>query len=167
MKINELDNEYLNIVGDIVNNDKFNVMMNTKHHNTTRFNHMLKVSYRSYKISKKLNLDYKSTARAALLHDYYIEEINDQNSFKYKFRLFSKHPEIAVNNAKKIVDLNEKEENIIKTHMFPAHYKIPTHKESWVVSIIDKYNSIGEFYHLYSYKLAYLTNFLILLLLRK
>lgn len=34
----------------------------------------IKVSYRAYKTAKKLNLDYIKTARAGLLHDFYLDE---------------------------------------------------------------------------------------------
>lgn len=167
MKKYETDSEYLSIIEDILNNEDFNIMGSTKHHNTTRLNHMLKVSYKSYKISKKLKLDYKSTARAALLHDFYLEQVNDCNQIKDKVTLFTGHSMRAIDNAKKITNLNKKEEDIIKTHMFPVYYKVPKYKESWLVSLIDKYFSIGEFYDLYSTKLALLANLFLIFLIKR
>ena len=46
------DQEYLFIINNILENEKFRKIENIKHHNTTRLNHSLKVSYYSYKIAK-------------------------------------------------------------------------------------------------------------------
>ena len=46
------DKEYLSIIDEIIKNDEFKKMARIKHHNTTRMNHLIKVSFRSYKIAK-------------------------------------------------------------------------------------------------------------------
>jgi len=139
------DEEYLLIINNIMENEEFQKMSKIKHHNTTRLNHMLKVSYYSYKVAKALRLDYREVARGGLLHDFYTEEISECDSIKEKVLLFSiKHPKEAAENASNYFDLSEKEINIIKSHMFPLDYKIPKYAESWVVSLVDKVLSIGE-----------------------
>jgi len=40
-------------------------------------------------------------------------------------------------------NLNKKEENIIKGHMFP--FGIPKSKEAWIVSFVDKYIAVFEY----------------------
>ena len=57
----------MNIVGNILDNEEFNQIKRIEHHGTTRFEHSVRVSYYSYKISKLLHLDYVETARAGLL----------------------------------------------------------------------------------------------------
>lgn len=157
------DQEYLLIIDNIMQNKEFKKMDNIKHHNTTRLDHSLKVSYYSYKIAKSLKLDYKDVARGGLLHDFYTETISDCCKVKDKILLFStKHPNEAVENSLEYFDLSEKEINIIRTHMFPIDYKVPKYAESWIVSIVDKVLSIGEFSKKFSHKLTYMLNLYLL-----
>lgn len=160
------DGEYLYIINHILENSEFQKMSNIKHHNTTRMDHSLKVSYYSYKIAKTLRLDYEDVARAGLLHDFYIDEIRNCNKIKDKIILFStKHPNDAVINASEHFDLSEKEINIIKSHMFPVDYRIPKYAESWIVSLVDKVLSFGEVSKRFGYKLSYLFNLYLIFVL--
>ena len=61
-----INREYDMIIEDILNHDEFKVMSEIKHHNTTRLDHMMKVSYYSYLIARALHLNYKETARGVL-----------------------------------------------------------------------------------------------------
>lgn len=160
------DKEYLFIINHILENNEFQKMNDIKHHNTTRMDHSLKVSYYSYKIAKSLNLDYEDVARGGLLHDFYINEIKNCSKVKDKILLFStRHPEEAFLNSVNNFELSEKEKNIIKTHMFPVDYRIPKYAESWLVSLVDKVLSLGEFSKRFSYKLGYLLNLYLLFVL--
>jgi len=160
------DEEYLFIINHILENDEFKKMDNIKHHNTTRLNHSLKVSYYSYKIAKSLRLDYEDVARGGLLHDFYINEIRNCDKVKDKILLFStRHPNEALINASNNFELSEKEINIIKSHMFPVDYRIPKYAESWIVSLVDKVLSFGEFSKRFGYKLSYLFNLYLLFIL--
>lgn len=160
------DQEYLQIIDNIMKNDEFTKIENIKHHNTNRLNHSMKVSYYSYKIAKKLKLDYEDVARGGLLHDFYTDKISECEKVKDKIKLFStQHPKDAVNNSLTYFDLSDKEINIIETHMFPIDYKIPKYAESWLVSIVDKILSLGEVSRKFSYKLTYVFNLYILFLL--
>ena len=160
------DKEYLFIIDKIMNNNEFRKIENIKHHNTTRLDHSMKVSYYSYKIAKSLRLDYKEVARGGLLHDFYIDEISECSKIKDKVILFStKHPKDAVNNATTYFDLSEKEINIIESHMFPVDYRIPKYAESWIVSLVDKILSIGEFSKKFGYKISYVLNFYLLFII--
>ena len=160
------DSEYQFIINNILENDEFQKLNNIKHHNTTRMNHSLKVSYYSYKIAKSLRLDYKDVARGGLLHDFYINEIRNCDKIKDKILLFStKHPNEALINASNNFELSEKEVNIIQSHMFPVDYRIPKYAESWIVSLVDKVLSFGEFSKRFSYKLGYIFNLYLLFIL--
>jgi len=160
------DQKYLFIINHILENDEFKKMDNIKHHNTTRLNHSLKVSYYSYKIAKSLRLDYEDVARGGLLHDFYINEIRNCDKVKDKILLFStRHPNEALINASNNFELSEKEINIIKSHMFPVDYRIPKYAESWIVSLVDKVLSFGEFSKRFGYKLSYLFNLYLLFIL--
>lgn len=162
----ENDRQYLEIIEQIMANDEFIKEQDMQHHADTRLNHSLKVSYYSYKIAKALRLEYTDVARAGLLHDFYFEQVNDQEKIKDKVLLFTtKHPEIALNNSLKYFELTEKEKDIIRTHMFPVDVKIPRYLESWVVSLVDKAVSTKEMYFKFYNKSKLATNFYILFLL--
>ena len=158
------DIQYMNIIRHIMNNEDFMVLSNVKHHNITRLEHSLKVSYYSYKITKLLHLSYDETARAGLLHDFYFEQIDEQKKIKDKILLFSKeHPNIAVNNSLKYYDLTDKEIDIIKTHMFPSSFAIPKYLESWIVSLVDKFVSTKEFGYKFQQKIIFAKTYLYIL----
>ena len=157
------DKNYYKIIKDIEKNPKFKLLKYCKHHGTTRYDHSQKVAYKSYKIAKKLNLDYVSTARGALLHDFFIEE--DLSKNKQKLSMFF-HPYNSLKNSRKYFKLNKKEKNIIISHMFPTlPHKIPLYKESILVSIIDKIIATEEFYQAYGKKYIYKLSTAYLLLL--
>mgnify|MGYP003304037061 CR=1 FL=1 len=160
------DGEYLIIIDNILKNNEFKKMSDIKHHNTTRMDHSLKVSYYSYKIAKTLRLDYEDVARGGLLHDFYTDEIRKCNKMTDKILLFStKHPNDAVINATNNFELSEKEINIIKSHMFPVDYRVPKYAESWIVSLVDKVLSFGEVSKRFSHRLGYLSNLYLLFIL--
>ena len=140
------DKDYLVLVSDILQNEEFKKLSNYVHHNSNRFQHSLNVSYHSYKISKKLNLDYRKIARASLLHDFFLIDnysINKGNRFMTLFL----HPRQALNNSLKYYYLSDMERNIIVSHMFPFGIDLPRYKESFLVDIVDDYVSMYEAFH--------------------
>ena len=135
MKTGNDDIEYMEIVSEILKNREFNKLKDFTHHKTTRMEHSKRVAYLSYRICKKLDLDYVSAARGGMLHDFFLNKYSAKNTNK----LIRNHPKIASTNAKKHFNLNKKEINIIESHMFPLVVKIkPKYKESYVVAFADK-----------------------------
>lgn len=161
MDINNLDEEYLDLVKDIINNDRFLKLKKCEHHGISRFEHSVKVSYNAYKFAKKHSLDYKEVAVGGLLHDFFLDE-----NYGVKQKLVSTftHPNKAVNNASNVFNVNSKEKDIIKCHMFPLNLSVPRYKESWIVSLYDKKIGITEFTYKLGYKLRYAGNLMLLLL---
>lgn len=144
------DKTYLDIVEDIVNHDEFIKLKKFWHHSSSIFEHCVRVSYESYRIGKKLNLDYVSLARGGLLHDFFLydwreDRFRDIRNFgeSHAFR----HPRIALENAEKYFALNEREKDIISKHMWPATIIPPRYKESYVVTMVDKYIAGREYTH--------------------
>ncbi len=142
----ENDTEYMAIVEDLLNNEELLKLDNiTHHHYTTRLVHSLFVSYVSYKIAKARNLDYVSTARAGLLHDFFLED-------RVEIELLglgshnAAHPKIALKNAQEITEINDLEKDIILKHMFlcTTGSGFPRFKESMIVTLVDKYCAISE-----------------------
>ena len=134
--------EFESIVSPILSNKEFLKTKDKSHHGITRYEHLMRVSYYSYFITKILRLNYKETARAGLLHDFFLDEVKDENGLK---RLTT-HPDYALKNAMKYYDLSKLEQDIIKTHMFPVTFIPPKYMESWIVDIVDDVAGIYEKY---------------------
>lgn len=149
--------EFLSIIADLLENDLVNQMKQYRqHYDVSTYEHCMNVSYISYKICKKLKLDYVSMARAAMLHDLFLYDWRDSREHK-KFtdlHAFS-HPKIALENAKKVTKLNEKEIDIIEKHMWPITIKLPKYKESYVIVFADKYSAILEGIQYYKKKYSF------------
>lgn len=162
---NHLSNKkYTILVDDILENDEFSKMGEIVHHGSNRLDHSVRVSYLSYKIGKLLKLDYEKIARAALLHDFFFED-NESSGRKEKMVTMLKHPEYALENAKKYFQLSELEEDIILTHMFPIGPRLPKYLESWLVDIVDDVVSIYEKSYVVRKQLSAATSFLMLFIL--
>ena len=137
------DKEYHVIVDEILNHKEFLKLKNYKHHGIDRYEHVVRVSYWSYKVAKCLRLDYKSVARAGLLHDFFFVN-NLAIILGERIKVLFNHPKLALENSKKYFTINKKEEKIILSHMFPVNLTIPTSLEGWLVDIIDDIVSIYD-----------------------
>lgn len=137
--------EYFDCVKDLIENPLFLQTKNyTQHCNTIRFQHCLNVSYYSFLWAKKRNLDYKSCARAALLHDFFLYQTKELKANEHHAFY---HPKEAILNAKKITTLNNIEENSIANHMWPLSKSFPKYKEGWVLTWVDKCCAISEVFY--------------------
>lgn len=143
MDFKYIDEEFLEIVNPILNIEEFNKLKDITHHGITRYDHSLRVSYLSYKVCKLLRLNYKEVTEAALLHDFFIDEVEGENAYK---RLI-KHPEYAIKNASKYIDLTDRQVDIIKTHMFPITFTPPKYIESIIVDLVDDFSAVSEKYY--------------------
>lgn len=137
------NNEFWNIIKDVISNKTVQSLRLYKHHyGSTRYEHCLSVSYYSYKICKLLGLDYVSVARAGILHDLFLYDCeNPETKPKNHIR---NHPKIALENSEKLFILNDIEKDIILKHMWPITISKPRYLESLVVTFIDKYCALKE-----------------------
>lgn len=134
--------EFNSLIEDITNNKQFNKLNKELHHGITRYEHSMRVAKWTFKICNFFKIDGKNeVTRAALLHDFYIN--NDLVSSSGAAKL-GEHPTKALENSLKYFSLNEIQQDIIKTHMFPCNLDVPKYKESWLVSGIDKAVSTYE-----------------------
>ena len=155
--------EFSTLTEDILNNKEFKKVKYIEHHGSTRYEHLMRVSYNSYRVAKFLHFRYKEVARAALLHDFfYSDELRTQ---KEKFISTFTHPKLALENSMKNFELNDLEQNIIKSHMFPIAFYLPRYKESILVSIVDKLVASYEFAHKFKIKFRYAFNVMCLLVI--
>jgi uncharacterized protein len=119
-----------------------------QHGKTSVYEHCIKVAYISCWIASKLrlNVDYASLIRGALLHDYFLYDWHDKNKGHRLHGFF--HPRKALQNAREDLELTPKEENIILRHMFPLTPIPPYYLESWIVCIADKFCAINEIFRI-------------------
>ena len=156
-----IDEDFIRIIDYIATHKEFLKTKDITHHGITRYDHCMRVAYYSYKVTKFLKLDYKKTAEAALLHDFFLDEVDSENGIA-KLR---HHPDCAVSNSLKYFDLDDKQIDIIKTHMFPVTFTPPKYLESWIVDIVDDLSAIYERCYITRYQLKSATTFLLILLL--
>ena len=162
------DKEYKKIVKDIFRNVEFKKLYNIEHHGISRMKHSIKISYYSYKIAKKLRMDYVSVARGGLLHDFFLD--GDERSAKKKFFDTFTHPKRALQTSIDNFDVNDIEKNIIVSHMFPIYLSLPKYKESILVNTVDKVIGFKEMLRgfgckfIYQFKYSYV--FVLLLMTR-
>jgi uncharacterized protein len=145
--------EYENIVKNILNNEEFKKTKTIEHHGVNRYDHSVRVSYYSYKIAKFLRLNYIETARGGLLHDFFISPEN--RTKKERILSVFVHPKQALETAKKNFELTKREENMIRSHMFPINISVPKYAESWIVSTVDKMVAVEELSLKFKVKIKY------------
>lgn len=139
---------FSDLVSDIQNNKKYNELKNEFHHGIDRYTHSVRVAKTTYKISKLFSMDYKSATRGAMLHDFFK---NEEYGNVKGLKTAKVHPHIACFNAKQEFNLNEIEQDVISSHMFPINTHKPSYKESWLVNGVDELVSL---YELSRYKLS-------------
>lgn len=136
---------YYEIYSEFYSVNKFRELKSIMHHGDNRLNHINRVAKMSFFISYRLGLDYISCTRGALMHDFFT--LDDINKTDNRYRDFLRsHPREALNNASRFFEINEMEEDIILTHMYPITRVKPKYKESKIVSICDKLVSFYEFF---------------------
>ena len=156
-----MTDEFYEINKDILENKEFNKLKNCKHHGITRYEHSINVSYMTYKITRRICKNYKEITRAALLHDFFTDEVEHLGSFKR----FINHPKYALENSKKHFNISKLQEDIIISHMFPIGIRMPKYKVSWLVDLIDDYSAIYERGYLFRRELGAATTFIFLLIM--
>ena len=140
------DYEFIEIIDDLLKNQTVQKMKNFRqHYETSCFDHCLIASYYCYLYGKKFNLDYVSCARAAMLHDLFLYDWRKKQDDRKGLHAFT-HPKTAYKNASKLFALNEKEKDIILKHMWPVTISFPKYKESYLLTLVDKYCALNESY---------------------
>lgn len=151
------------IVEDILLNDEFQKRkLFLHHHNMSVWDHSILVSFNSFIFGRYFNADIRICAIAGLLHDFYsqawlstpvLEHLENGKYtilMKQKKSLFKMHgfvhaADAARNYVKFFPELeNKKITNAIKRHMFPLNIIPPRYKEGFIITIIDKWNSVHE-----------------------
>ncbi len=130
--------EFNEILKDVKDNETVLEMKKYRQHfDTSCYEHCLEASFYCYKICKALKLDYKSAARAAMLHDLFLYDWRKPNDYG-GLHAFT-HGKLAYENASKIFDLNDKEKDMIIKHMWPVTLALPKYPETFILTLVDKF----------------------------
>ena len=158
--------DFLYLTNDILMHPEFLKLKNITHHGLTRYDHSIRVAKLSYKITKFLHLDYKKTVRAALLHDFFLEE-NDNVDIIKRVKTLLKHPNYALLKSSNYFELTDLEKDIIKSHMFPIGGSLPKYLESWIVDFVDDFIAVYEKFYGMRRQISFATSFLFLLMINR
>lgn len=138
------DPDYMGIIRDLLLEEKVMQMKQFRqHYGTTCFEHCLVASYYCYLICRRHGWDYVSCARGALLHDLFLYDWREKKNGRKGFHALT-HPRTAYENAEKITALNKIETDMILKHMWPVTFCLPKYKESYVLTLVDKFCAISE-----------------------
>ena len=116
-----------------------------QHGDVTTYQHCKNVVLVSCWLNHRLHLgaDETSLAVGAFLHDFYLYDWHNCSNIT-RWHGF-KHPLIARYNADAVFQLNNKERNIIQTHMWPLTItQLPRCREACLVCLADKMSSGWE-----------------------
>ncbi len=139
------DMGYLAGVQDILEHPVFLSMDHYYQHGTTTCKeHCIRVSYLSYRICRRLGLDSRSAARAALLHDLFLYDWHTHAKLTGERFHGLTHPRTALNNAVRYFELTDQEQNMILRHMWPLTPVPPATAEGVAVCCADKVCSLAE-----------------------
>lgn len=161
--LNPLFDEWFLYVEDILLSDEFQKRKLFMHHyNLSVWDHSILVSFNSFLATKYFNASARVCAIAGLLHDFYTqawiynEELAKIDNGKYLSEFYVKKPlfkmhafvhgDDAASNALKYFPelVNDRILNSIKRHMFPVTIIPPKYKEGFLITSIDKLNSVRE-----------------------
>lgn len=100
------DIDYLDSIGDLISYPLVRSMKNyIQNGDVDCLEHSLYVSYYSYLVCRRINLNYRCAARGGLLHDFFLYDWHIKGSHKGLHGL--NHPRSALRNAKKVFCLWE------------------------------------------------------------
>lgn len=138
-----LEEEYFSCVRDLLNNKFVLSLGEFRHHiGTTRFQHSLNVSYYNFKLCKLLRLNAASAAKAGLLHDLFFYDRKDHEKILRSHS--EEHADTALYNASEMFPITELEGDMIVNHMWPMTPRLPRHRETFVITLVDKFCAVAE-----------------------
>lgn len=138
-KKQEFHTNILAIIWDILKDEEFLELKKCRHHLFfNRYEHLLNASRIAYKLAKFFNADIDSCTLAWILHDFHFTRIKSYI-----------HWIMAAENAKKF-DINEKVQELIKSHMYPfGRSKVNRFKwlDFWIVKTADFWSMCYELFY--------------------
>lgn len=144
-RINLRQHLYYHTIKDLLALHEVQELKNYRHHIlTNRFQHSLNVSYYHYQLCRLFHLDARSAARAGLLHDLYFYDTKQYNKSGSELRHSHYHPLAALDNARSLLSINAREQDMIVKHMWPLTPQRPKYAETYLLTFVDKYCAVIE-----------------------
>lgn len=116
-----------------------------QHGKTSTYDHVMDVTRTAFYLARRLPFSFheKSVVRGAMLHDFYLYDWHVRDPERKRFHGLHHH-KTAHKNAMKHFRLSPVEEDIILTHMWPLTLKLPRYRESYLVTLADKWVSVKD-----------------------
>lgn len=131
---------FYNSIAHIIQDRDFQQTKNLRQHGWgSRYDHLMRVSWASYRLCSLLGLDREAAARGGLLHDYYLYDSAAVPGH------WKNHPAAALALAQLSFPLKEKEVDIIISHMWPLSPIMPKSPEAYIVSAVDTISACLEY----------------------
>lgn len=148
--IDEGHEEFYECIRDIAHHPVVLKMKEFPHHcETSCYQHCLNVAYYNFRICRFFHLDYRSAARAGMLHDLFLYDWRGHTEKTGDHFHAMTHPKAALRNAEIYFSLTPLEREMILKHMWPVTLTPPTHWETFIITLTDKYCGsceIGRYY---------------------
>ncbi|HEX2986304.1 MAG TPA: HD domain-containing protein [Caproiciproducens sp.] len=121
-----------------------------QHADISCLEHSVSVAYYAFALCRRLNMnvDCKSLIRGALLHDFFLYDWHKDSEEREGLHAFT-HPKTALKNAEERFPLNDIERDIIVKHMWPLTLTPPKYRETFLVTLSDKFCSVIETLRIY------------------
>lgn len=137
--------EYMECVKDILDSSVFHSLDKYIQHGTTTCkDHSIQVSYLAYKLCKRFGGNWRSAARAGLLHDLFLYDWHTHARETGNHLHGFTHPRTAFQNAQAYFELSWEEGDIILRHMWPLTPIPPATRAGFAVTCADKVCSAVE-----------------------
>ena len=138
------EKEFAKLAEGIISHPDYLYMKKLKAHGRlTVYDHSIDVARCAFKMNRrlKMNSNEKELITGALLHDFYLYDWHKAKILHVpllKLHGYT-HPFKAYENASERFELDDKEKNIIQSHMWPLTLRtVPNSLEAWIVCMCDK-----------------------------
>ena len=139
----KLYREYRQSVRDLLADARVRSMRRfVQHGHVSCYQHCRRVAFLSYRVCRQLGMDSRAAARGGMLHDMFLYDWHQKSPYP-QLHAFH-HPAVALQNARCAFPLTDREQDIIRKHMWPLTPAFPRYRESFVVSLMDKYAALWE-----------------------
>lgn len=116
-----------------------------QHGTVSTYEHCMRVAVRSLQIShfSRKPVNRESLVIGSFLHDFYLYDWHDATSHEGLHGFH--HPEAARKNAAERFEINRKEQDMIRSHMWPmTFFHPPKNREAILLTVADKMCSMEE-----------------------